>query len=515
MKNFKSIKSIISIMLIIAMMSGILISCGEKNKENPDSNIQNTTSGGSPDGGEQLGEDGEDKAEPRIDPELPEMDFGGYAFTFLTHLYDGDDWVGPNPLEIVAEMQDGKEVQNSEPINDAVYARNLKIKEKYNIDIKMVPNADERGTMKKAVDSGDALYDAVIMFNNNVPSIVTGNLLTNIDNLPYVNLDKPWWDPAVNSMSIDHKNYLLAGDLLILDNEATNALLFNKKLMATLGMDLPYNLVKEGKWTMDKFNEYIKGAASDVNGDGKMVAKEDRWGFVAFNDTMHALLVAGGGAFAVKDENDLPYMDFTSPRNLAVIEKVMDIMYNKEDVLNVQSDTPSAEWSAIYWDSFQEDRALFQWVRMRVIEKYRGMESEFGILPLPKYDENQEDYYSSVNPYTGVLMGVPRSADNLERVSIILEALSAESKYTLQPAYYDVVLQRKYVRDDESSEMLDIIFNSRIYDIGSVYSFGSVFTEFISLCNRSDRNVVSYYDKKINSMQKAIDKVVATFQNMD
>jgi len=151
---------------------------------------------------------------------------------------------------------------------------------------------------------------------------------------------------------------------------------------------------------------------------------------------------------------------------------------------------------------------------MRVVEKFRGMEANFGIVPLPKFDEAQTQYYSVVNPYTGVLLGVPKSVQDLERTSIILEAMAAESRYTLQPAYYDVVLQRKYTRDDESQEMLDIIFGNRIYDIGAVYSFGNVFLDFIALCNKSNRDVVSYYDKKSGAMQKAIDKLVALIDTM-
>jgi len=316
-------------------------------------------------------------------------------------------------------------------------------------------------------------------------------------------------------MSIANKNYLLAGDLLILDNEATNALLFNKDLMQKLGMDLPYGMVKEGKWTLDVFNEYVKKGSADLNGDGAMKPDDDQWGFVGYNDTLHALFVGGAALLAKKDSDDLPYMSFTEPRNLSVIDKLMDIMYNKDDVLNVMSDTPMAEWTSIFWGAFEEDRALFQWVRLRVVERYRGMESEFGIIPLPKFDENQDKYYSCVNPYSGVLLGVPKSADDLERVSIILEALSAESRYTLPPAYYDITLQRKMTRDNESEEMLDIIFGSRIYDIGAAYSFGDVFAGFASMCYKSDTNIMSYYDKNIGKMEKAINKVVDTLQGMD
>ena len=511
MQKVKRTLSILSFMLAVLMIFGVLTACNAKSNDSGGNDGQNNPVNA---------EDGQENAEnpaadEKILPDLPESDFGGHIFTVLTHEEASDDWYSPNPREITAEIED-----TEEPINDAVYKRNAMLKDKYNIDFAIVPNSSESAQLNKSVKSGADDYDAIIIYNNNVPGVITSGNLLNISNLPYVDLDKPWWDPAVNSMSIDNKNYLLAGDLLILDNEATNALLFNKDLMATLGMDLPYNLVKEGKWTMDKLNEYIKQGAADLDGDGTMKPEQDRWGLVCYNDTLHALLVSGGGALAVKNSDDLPYMDFTTPRNLQVIEKSMDILYNKPNVLNIQADisetgTNNSNWLRIYHSTFEESRSLFMWVRMRVVEKFRGMEANFGIIPMPKFDELQENYYSVVNSYTGVLLGVPKTAGDPERTSIILEAMSAESRYTLQPAYYDVVLQRKFARDEESSEMLDIIFGSRTYDIGGVYSFGSVFTEFIGLCNKSNTDIISFYDKKQASMQKAIDKVIGVFEDLD
>jgi hypothetical protein len=490
-------KKYIPPILLGILAACILFSCGDSVKnETKSDNTDNIPSEN------QQGE--KEGADSRLEPGLPDVDFNGYTFTFFAHCIDyPGDWVGDgDPRELVVEEE------NSEPINDAVYKRNMKIMEKYNIDIQMVTNSNDLGTLKKAVSAGDDLYDAAVIFNNLVPGVVTADLLVNIEELPYVDLKKPWWDPAVNAMSIDRKNYLMAGDLLILDNEATNALLFNKDMMADFGIELPYNTVKEGKWTMDKMNEVVKNTAADLNGDGKM-GDDDQWGLCVYNDSLHALFVSGGGTLAAKDENDLPYMDFTSPKNLATLERVMDLMYNPDYVINI-----SGKDHTVGLSMFEENRVLFYWMRMRVVEFFRGMESNFGIIPLPKYDEAQNDYYSVVNPYTGVLLGVPKSAEDLERTSIILEALSAESRYTLQPAYYDVVLQRKYTRDDESSEMLDIIFNSRVYDIGGVYSFGNVWIEFINLAGKYDRNIVSFYDKKIGSIEGAIEKTVAAFQAM-
>ncbi|MCL2772496.1 MAG: extracellular solute-binding protein [Oscillospiraceae bacterium] len=508
---FYKMRKFVSIFLIAVLTLSILISCGG-NTANNSNNANGATdnSGGTQNPAETTTD--------KILPDLPDVQYDGYTFTFLTHEESvaGWDWVTSDPRELIAQIDDttGQEVENGDPINDAVYRRNATIEDKYGINIKMVANTDEKSMLSKAVKAGDDAYDAVVMYNNNVPGIVTGDLLTETSKLTYIDRTKPWWDPAVNAMSVANKNYLLAGDLLILDREATNAIIFNKNLMASLGMDLPYSLVTQGKWTMDAMYDMTKDASADLNGDGKMTYDQDRYGFMVFNDTLEALLSAGGGSLASKDSNDIPYMSYADPQNLNVLSKAMNLMYPKSNpaVFNVQSlaaGTNNVTWEAAYYDTFSSDRALFMWIRMRVVEVFRDMTSDFGILPMPKYDETQANYCSLVNPYTGVMLGVPKSATDLDRTGVILEAMSAESKYTLQPAYYDIVLQRKYARDDESQGMLDIIFSTRTYDIGGVYSFGNVFSDFCNLANTQNIDVASYSDKNSAKQQTAIDKLVA------
>ena len=318
-------------------------------------------------------------------------------------------------------------------------------------------------------------------------------------------------------MSIANKNFLLAGDLLILDNEATNTLLFNKKIVADYDMSLPYELVKSGKWTFDAFNAMVRQVSEDLNGDGAMSYKNDRFGFAVFVDTLHALLQSGGGAIALKDEKDIPYMTLTTERNLQVIDKAMDIMYNHENVINVCN--VAEDWYDMhnsYHALFEEGRALFLWARLRLVERFRNMDDEFGIVPMPKFDEAQADYLSPINPWTGALICVPKTVSNTERTSIIIEALAAESRYTLRPAYYDVTLQRKYTRDDESNEMLNIIFNSRVYDLGATYSFGDIASPFVLLADKNEkRDIVSFYEKYEPRAQKAIDNIVDIFESLD
>jgi hypothetical protein len=143
------------------------------------------------------------------------------------------------------------------------------------------------------------------------------------------------------------------------------------------------------------------------------------------------------------------------------------------------------------------------------------MEDDFGILPLPKYNETQERYYSDVNSYTGAMLGVPKSATDPERTSIILEALAAESRYTLFPVYYDLTLQRKYTRDEESAAMLDIIFTTTVYDSGAAYNFASIWNTMSDICGKEDRNFASFAEKNEGRVQNAIEKIVANVESME
>ena len=136
----------------------------------------------------------------------------------------------------------------------------------------------------------------------------------------------------------------------------------------------------------------------------------------------------------------------------------------------------------------------------------RSMETDFGIVPNPKYTESQERYYDLISLGSGNGMAIPVTTQDTERTGIIVEALSAESKYTLTPAYYDITLKTKLSRDEESAAMLDIIFTSRVFELGLEFGWGGLFDLPGSLTGKGSDAIASSVAKKIPSAEKAMQK---------
>ena len=86
---------------------------------------------------------------------------------------------------------------------------------------------------------------------------------------------------------------------------------------------------------------------------------------------------------------------------------------------------------------------------MRNLSQFRASEVIFGIVPGPKFDETQDRYYTSYSTYNLGVMAVPATAGDPARTGTVLEAMAAASVDTLSPAYYDICLNGKYIRDDE------------------------------------------------------------------
>lgn len=453
-----------------------------------------------------------DPKEERLKPDLPEVDFNGYDFCVLHWDPVGIGWTSRAVVDIDAEAETG------EAINDAVFRRNSVIEERYHVTVSMDLQNNAHVNLKKAVNAGDDVYSLVHLKVGDATGMVSNGYYYNIRSLPYMDLTKPWYDQnSIEALDYKGKLYMISTDITTEEKNATTALLFNKQIAQQFDLPDMYQMVLDGEWTFDAMQEVYRGITADIDGDGKMTLN-DRWGFLGARDLAGCMYISGGGTYISRDDNGDLYDSFPSEYNITLVQKIQSIMCDTENFYNHHSGTQQAEATddTGYCALFHDGKGLFYWARFDDVLVLRSMDADFGILPIPKYAESQESYLSLVSPYTSSLMSVPITISDPERTGILIEALAAESKYTLQPAYYEKALKGISLRDSESEEMLDIIFDNRVYDFGFIFDVGGWRTQLEqNVAISINKPVVSQYEKHKSRIDKALKKLVDKLEDLE
>ena len=505
-KNPKKLRILSIILALILIISPVMfaVGCAEKNQQTNSNESADTSD-------KDEGDDDTPAEEVKLLPNLDDADFGGHVFNVLTRTSTSPDWLDWIPRDVFAEEETG------EVINDAVYRRNVYLEDKYNFKMKQSFSENFSGDIRKSVNAGDDLYDYIQSPMRETPGFAQAGYFLNLYDIPNLDFTQPWWDQeAIPALTIGKKLYFASGDILMVNNDTCSGFVFNKELLKDLGLEDPYQLVKDGKWTMDKLYDMIKNASADLDGDGQMTYDKDRYGLIGQRDTLISFLHSAGEYIAKKDDNDLPYITFGSERSFAAMEACFNVMYDQTITHNahhLEGKVPGIY--PVSEEMFMSNRALFMWVRLRIVENLRAMDRDFGILPLPKLDESQPIYRTDVISYTGCLVAVPVTSSDPARTGHIIEALCAESKYTTMPAYYDVTLKTKMARDDDSSDMLDIIFRHRVWDVGEFSDYGNFSWQLIAMSMNNNRDLASLFEKRQAAMQKDIDKAIQKYEALD
>ena len=491
-------KKIISLLIISALILGIVACSPPDNpgNEKPDNNAADLG------GGQSVQEQNNNTKEPAEEEydSLPETDMEGFELRFYN--YD-NSWMTWAVNELNADEETG------DLVLDEIYKRNRRIEGLYNCKINETKVANTNDNFAKIIRSGEDLYDIIQIYDENVAGYYTQNFIHTWERLPYVDLTYPWWLQDANSVfRINNKQYAAVGDFSLAMYSRGFVLLFNKEMVANLGIsDNMYNLVREGKWTIDKFAEIAKQAVNDLNGDGIMDGS-DRYGVTTAVKLHFGAMVTGAGVkYIDTDREGNPY--FAIPGNtyaLGVMQKIFDVHNGNNIFYKLFNDVHSGSSEA--QQMFGSQQVLFAGASTRGIANYRGYEFDIGILPFPKYSEQQENYYTLTSG-TGVsVIPVTLDTERFEKVGLLIEALARDSYRGTLPAYKETTLKTKYARDEDSAEMLDIIFDSLTFDLGlSVFPQDTYYVYMENYLKMND-SFVSTTEKLENKVAAAIAKLI-------
>ncbi len=466
-------------------------SCGstpEPVKESTDPAAQNDTA-----------TESEETAETVLTAALPEVDYDGYAFTILT-LKDYS-----SRYHLTADETNG------EPLNDATYERNNKIYDRLGVEITTHEDDSTAAALQNAVASGDTTYSMVLPHPNaevGLLKMVSLGLLYNQNELPVVDWSKPWWnDNARQTLSIKDTAYLASGDYS-LTCQGMQGILFNKELMTNLGITANlYELVREGKWTMDAFLPLVEAAPADLNGDGKRTA-DDQFGILP-NNIGYCWQIAMGQPFTAKDADGYPRAAMKTERMQRIVELCCQMATS--DACFVTSYSYATYDTSDFKKIFTEGRTLFAALDIGgLYATLRDIEFDFGIVPFPKFDEAQDGYKT----FCGAgIEGVPIHIEDPQRTGVILEALSYYSYEYQRPMFFDIVLENKAVRDTDSYEMITIMHEGKTFDFGfNLDPSGKLVGILQTLTQKKSTDFTSLYTALEPTIEAKFDDMYANLQ---
>lgn len=476
-------KRLISLTLFAAILLGCT-ACGD-NGEKEDGGVITTTN--------------EETTEKPFLDSLGEYDFEGAECTFLVRETRINDFF---PEESIGDV-----------VNDAIYDRNNKIASRFNVEIKTV-------TLPDVSNDWNTVIQGDVMSNTGDYDVVMPDYWWNCERngwflnlLDYEVLDfeQSWWTDGWNdnaTMYGELYNAIGAFCLDVIKNDA--CVFFNKTLLDDLKLENPYDLVKNDEWTIDKLLEMSAVARDDLNGDGEIDSENDRVGFGFGTHYGNGLSNSLGVKFVSKSSSgEYEYNIFGSERFVDIFDKIYRLTNNDSSVIYCSMNGATGMGYDLY-NTFKADRLLFMGSFLRAMDDranddLRDMTGDYGIVPSPKFDKEQEDY---VTYNLGVsYVAIPISAKNPDMSAVLLEALNAESYKSTIGEYLNTALKGKYSRDDDTGAMIDIIYESTFFDFNFVNSgVGINGSEIFSKIKGKEENISSYLASNEDSMKTKLEE---------
>ena len=428
--------------------------------------------------------------------------------------YDGRDYLVETENRKVYEIL--SEELTGEACNDAVYNRNLLLEKRFDVHIGVIEHETPYNEIVTAVTAGTHDYDIAGFINFLTLTPVSARVLYNWLDIPRVDLNQPWHNKLANDgATINNRLYVINSDLSISTLLYTYGMFFNYNIMEQYGYssaDL-YDIVFEGKWTVDRMTEITSGIWQDVNGDGKHDAG-DIHGYAVINGSIntHDVWLAAldlSPLLVIRAQDDYE-VRFFGDRTVTALEKVNYLYHNCEGTLFDNS----GDWRNIPKYFSEGKVAMTQLYFGETTESLSEMQDTYGILPLPKLDETQDGYYTNCwDQFTVFAVPLTMPAEDGEFVGTIYEALCAESYKTVFPAYYDVALKSRYSAEPATAEIIDIIMAGRNLDF--TFQFGSKLMDlpylFRTMVVANDNNVASRYTKSKKAMNKNVENFLKIF----
>lgn len=494
-------KNHVSRALLLCLMLSVLASCGEEASSGTDET--------KPEQGSETEAVTEEPENTFVADDLPaDLDFGGKEVKVFIGDYNNayiDD--------MYAEETTGNR------LTDAIYNQIQSVENRLNVDL--VYNSESytwdgltkfQTSVVSGIMAGDNAFDILFDAGNFTAQMLEGEYFIDLSDTKYINIEKPWYNQTITANLANDYLHFLSGRFAIANIKNTFAMYFNSDLYHALDMEEDlYALVDAGKWTLDKFEEIIKDTYQDLDGDN-VPSAADRFGLTFGDENKYLGFIKPLGVSVFEKTKDGYDFTFGNERAVSVIERLCSLMHENPSVMPAKGgDALQVSSGGGNYTSrpFLEDRSLFTLGLVAdAAAIIPSIEFNYGLLPVPKWDEAEEKYHNMLQRSCYVL--IPTTVEDADLASAALEAISSESYRSTIPEYFEVTLKVRYSQNNDIARMFDVICSAIDYDPGEIYnsSIGSPTIEFKSAITQNAPQWASRMESKQEKWITAINNIM-------
>lgn len=438
-------KKILCIIMALCLLLASLVACAKDGME--DGEVSDTV--------ETVADDNEDR---RYVADLPELNFNGEVVKMASR-------------DKVAFADEFYSQGLESTVSSAVFKRNTKVENTLGVKLEVTlikdANANTHSTVIETVErevmsgSPDS-FDIVAAPATTVPMQMGQALFVNLNDLEYVDLSKLYWAQGYNKYySAGNQQYTATGAATLTIYRFMYVTVINNEVMRNNHLDSLFGVVKEGKWTLEYQTNIAKNLYADVNGDFKRDI-DDKYGFVSGARTsVDAYWTSTKSGTVSKTSDNYFEYNISQDRISNMVDKMLNLYYECGGSYIVpygEDGTDNTETVKV----FAKNKTAMATMMINTLEtQLKNYKLEYEIVPMPKYNESQKNYYSHVQDQVTVL-GIPKTktGDELTMLGAVLECMAYEGYREMYSAYFENVLPYRYLQSVESTEMLNLVYES-------------------------------------------------------
>ena len=455
----------------------------------------------------------ETEEDTQLDHVPADLDYGGEDVVIISRAFLGWTW----DEVAVPEL-------NTEPVNDAIFNRNLTVNDRLNINIvsQGIEDADQSkpvAEVERAVLAGSEDYDLLAGACYLVLQSTMEGTYRDLTELEYLDLDQSYWTQDYNEViSYNNSQYSATGMIALSTYRFAFVTMFNKNKFDDQNLPYLYETVSNNEWTLDYQSSIAKDFYQDLNGDGKK-DEDDFYGLITSPYISTDPYWASCNLNILKKNADGAYEYVVDIGRLSdTADKVLQLFYESGTYVYPHT-AMDAEQDDIRI-AFAKGHGAMATLRLVAAEQgdIRNMTDQYGIVPMPKFDKAQAEY-GTLQHDQFTVYAVPATVkdDRFQMVGAVMEVMASESLRTVKPAYYEIALKRKYMSDPTAWEMLDLIFDSIRIDAGIVYTnvLGNPHDHFRQIITSKKNTVSSKFAKMDKTVKKNLNKMIDKLDDLE